>query len=169
MEEDAEQAGLNHDEALQYLTFQLAGKIYGINISSIREIIEYGSMTTVPMMPDFIEGVINLRGRVVPVVNLAKRFGAEEQVISKKTSVIILEISDESQKLDVGVVVDIVNEVLDILPKNIEPAPAFGANIRTDFISGMGKVGEKILVLLNIKNVLSVDELSSINQAVVST
>ena len=147
----------------QYLTFQLAGETYAIDILNIREIIEYGNITAVPMMPDFIAGVINLRGSVVPVIDLAVRFDGDKTDITKRTSIIIVEVSDDDLHLEVGVVVDVVNEVLDIAASEIEPAPAFGSSIRTDFISGMGKVKDKLLILLNVENVLSIEELSIVS------
>ena len=146
----------------QFLTFLLNAEVYAINILDIREIIEYGNITTVPMMPDFIAGVINLRGSVVPVIDLAIRFGGEPTPITKRTSIIIAEVSDDDLKLEVGVIVDVVNEVLEIADKNIEPPPAFGTKIRTDFISGMGKVNEELLVLLEVRKVLSIEELSMV-------
>lgn len=152
-------------DTAQYLTFQLVGETYAIDILNIREIIEYGNITAVPMMPEFIAGVINLRGSVVPVINLSNRFGGEATELTKRTSIIIVEISDEDLRLEVGVVVDVVNEVLDISDGDIEPAPAFGAKIRTDFISGMAKVEDgSLLVLLSVENVLSIEELSIVTE-----
>ncbi|HEC29001.1 MAG TPA: chemotaxis protein CheW [Gammaproteobacteria bacterium] len=149
----------------QFLTFSLGGEVYAIEILSTREIIGYGNLTTVPMMPAFIRGVINLRGSVVPVVDLAARFGDESAKITKRSSIIIIEIMDGDTTLNIGVVVDSVNEVLEILPADIEPPPSFGARIRTDFIKGMGKVDGKFLVLLDVANVLSVEELSLLDEA----
>jgi len=148
----------------QFLTFTLGGEVYAIDILSIREIIDYGNLTAVPMMPAFIRGVINLRGSVVPVVDLAARFGGEPTQITKRTGIIIVELVDEESAMNVGVVVDGVNEVLEIPPVDIEPPPSFGARIRTDFIKGMGKVDGKFLVLLDVGNVLSVDELSLLSE-----
>jgi len=150
----------------QYLTFQLAGEVYGIGILSIKEILEYGELTHVPMMPDSIRGVINLRGSVVPVIDLSTRIGKGKEDLSKKTCIVILEVQHDEDVLDIGIVVDAVNEVLEISPSEIEPPPSFGAKIRTDFITGMGKIQNKFVVLLNIKQVLSVDELSFITQGI---
>jgi len=144
----------------QFLTFTLGGEVYAIEILSIREIIGYGNLTAIPMMPSFIRGVINLRGSVVSVVDLAARFGGKPAQITKHTGIIIVELLDEEDTMNIGVVVDSVNEVLEIPPADIEPPPSFGARIRTDFIKGMGKVDGKFLVLLDVGNVLSVDELS---------
>jgi purine-binding chemotaxis protein CheW len=157
----------------QFLTFTLGDEVYAIDILNIREIIDYGNLTTVPMMPAFIRGVINLRGSVVPVVDLAARFGGEPAEITKRTGIIIIEIVDGESTMSIGAVVDGVNEVLEIPPGDIEPPPSFGARIRTDFIRGMGKVNGKFLVLLDVANVLSVDELSLLdevqNQAQIET
>lgn len=152
--------GFTDDPILQYLTFQLSGEPYAVDILHVREIIEYGSITPIPMMPDFIAGVINLRGSVVPVVDLNSRFGGECAEITKRTSIIVIELRNDEACLDIGVVVDIVNDVLEIRKSDIEPAPKFGAKIRTDFIEGMGKVDGCFLILLQVDNVLDVEELS---------
>ncbi len=152
------------DNATQFLTFMLNTEVYGINILNIKEIIDYGNIAKVPMMPDFIAGVINLRGSVVPVVDLALRFSEQPLERTKRSSIVIIEVKYEEQKLEIGITVDAVNEVLDILLSEIEPAPSFGTKIRTDFISGMGKVNNQLLVLLDVENILSVDELSLIEQ-----
>lgn len=149
----------------QFLTFMVAGEIYGINILVIKEIIEFDELTHVPMMPDYVRGVMNLRGSVVPVIDLSARLGRELATPSKRTCTVVAEVEHEGETLDIGVVVDGVNEVIDIPPECIEPAPAFGANIRADFIGGMGRIDDKFVVLLNIDHVLSVDELSMLGQA----
>jgi purine-binding chemotaxis protein CheW len=154
------------DEEQQYLTFLLSSEMFAIAILNIKEIIEYGSLTEVPMMPSFIRGVINLRGAVVPVVDLSARFGRNKTEVSRRTCIVIIEVqnSDES-KQDIGVMVDSVSEVLEIPRSEIEPPPAFGAKIRVDFIQGMGKVDGKFVILLDANKVLSVDELSMLGQA----
>jgi len=155
-----------HQEDAQYLTFLLGGEMFAIGILGIKEIIEYGSLTAVPMMPKFIRGVINLRGAVVPVVDLSARFGRAASEVTRRSCIVILEVEGDSQHQDVGVVVDSVSEVLAIAASEIEPPPAFGAKIRTDFISGMGKVGGKFVIILNAERVLSVDEMAMLTQAV---
>ena len=150
------------DEATQYLTFMLGGKIYGLEIHNIKEIIEFGDITEVPMTPDFISGVINLRGSVVPVIDLSQRFSGHSIEQTKRTSIIILEVRNDDLNIEIGVIVDMVNEVIDIQQSEIEPAPSLGSQIATNFISGMAKIDEKLLVLLDIENVLSIDELSLI-------
>jgi len=150
----------------QFLTFVISGENYGIGILHIKEIIEYGVVTPVPIMPNFIAGVINLRGAVVPVINMANRFQLEPTPIGKKTSVIVIEIKSDDDTLEVGIVVDMVNEVLDLRPDQISPAPKFGAKIRADFIHAMGKMEDgHFIILLDVNKVLSVDELSDLQNA----
>lgn len=144
----------------QYLTFLLAGEIFAIGISGVKEIIEYGDLTTVPMMPEFIRGVINLRGSVVPVVDLAARFGKKTATVTKRTCIVIIEVESMEEKQDVGMMVDAVSAVLEIPQSEIEPAPTFGARIRTDFIDGMGKVNGKFVIILNVDHVLSIEEMA---------
>ncbi len=148
----------------QYLTFLLGGEMFAIEILNIREIIEYGALTTVPMMPPFIRGVINLRGAVVPVIDLSVRFARAPVEVTRRTCIIIIEINNAGEKQDIGVVVDSVSEVLDIPANMIEPPPSFGARIRTDFIQGMGKVNDCFVIILNVHNVLSVEEMAQMTQ-----
>ena len=147
-------------EPRQYLTFLLDGDILALDILHITEIIEYRGLTTVPMMPPFIRGVLNLRGAVVPVVDLRARFGRGAAPVSRKTCVVIVELRSSEGKQNIGVMVDQVNEVVDIAAQDVEPPPAFGAGLRPDFILGMGKVAGKFVVLLNLDNLLCVEELS---------
>ena len=149
----------------QYLTFMLGGEAYAIGILAIKEIIENGQITRVPMMPEFIRGVINLRGSVVPVIDLGVRFGSGATAMGRRTCIVILEVESEGEVQDVGILVDAVNEVMDIAAADVEPAPAFGAKIRTDFIAGMGKVQDKFVVILDPARVLSGEELSVLAQA----
>lgn len=147
-------------EVRQYLTFILGGEMFAIEITNIKEIIEYGALTTVPMMPEFVRGVINLRGRVVPVIDLAVRFGRTVTETTKRTCNVIVEITAEEETIDIGIVVDAVSEVLEIAPGDIEPPPSFGAKIRADFICGMGKVKNQFVIILDLAKVLSVDEMA---------
>jgi len=146
----------------QYLTFMLGGEVFAIGILRIKEIIEHGQLTEVPRMPDFIRGVINLRGAVVPVIDLGSRFGKQACTVSRRTCIVIIEAIFEAEQHVVGVMVDAVNEVLDIAPNEIEPAPSFGAKIRADFIRGMGKVDGKVVIILDVDHVLSMVEMSSL-------
>ncbi|WP_292936723.1 chemotaxis protein CheW [Noviherbaspirillum sp.] len=151
----------SHDHA-QYLTFMLGGEAFAIGILAIKEIIEYGGLTEVPMMPECIRGVINLRGAVVPVMDLSSRFGKAVTAVTKRTCIVIVEVSHHDAQQVVGVVVDAVNAVLEIPSSEIEPAPSFGARIRTDFIAGMGKVNGRFVILLNVDNVLSTEDLGAL-------
>ncbi len=149
-------------EIAQYLTFQLGGEMYAVGILNVKEIIEYGSLTEIPMMPAFIRGVINLRGAVVPVIDLAARFGGQRTETSRRTCIVIIELTTGEEHHDIGVVVDAVSEVLEVSDADIEPPPAFGARIRADFIHGMGKIGGKFVIILDIQQVLSVDEIAAL-------
>ncbi len=166
---DGRALAAQHQEDAQYLTFLLGGEMFAIGILGIKEIIEYGNLTAVPMMPGFIRGVINLRGAVVPVVDLSARFGRKSSDITPRTCIVILEVESDGTTQDVGVVVDSVSAVLAIADSEIEPPPSFGAKIRTDFISGMGKVAGKFVIILNASRVLSVDEMAMLTQAVDSS
>ena len=151
-----------HEESgvQQYLTFVLGGKDYALSIAGVKEIIEYRETTEVPMTPDFISGVINLRGCVVPVVDICQRFIGRPTKHTKRTSIVITEIASEDLQIEIGIIVDIVNEVLDIDSRDIEPAPKMGDQIQTSFISGMAKVDGKFLILLNVEKVFSIEDLS---------
>ena len=151
------------DEApSQYLTFTLGGEMFAVGILNVKEIIEYGNLTEIPMMPTFIRGVINLRGSVVPVIDLAARFGGNSSELGRRTCIVIVEVADGELQHDIGIMVDAVSEVLDIPGSEIEPPPTFGAKIRADFIFGMGKVAGKFVIILNINKVLSVEEIAAI-------
>ena len=148
-------------EPAQYLTFMLAQEQFAVGILGIKEIIEYQGVTEVPMMPACVRGVINLRGAVVPVVDLLARFGRASSAVTKRTCVVIVEAACGTDERHVmGLLVDAVNEVLDIAPGDIEPPPAFGARLRSDFIQGVGKVRGKFVLLLDVDRVLSVDEIA---------
>lgn len=148
----------------QYLTFTLGGEMFAVAILNVKEIIEYGTVTEIPMMPGFIRGVINLRGAVVPVIDLSCRFGGKSTQVARRTCIVIIELIQEDQKHDIGVMVDAVSEVLEIARAEIEPPPSFGAKIRTDFISGMGKVSGKFVIILDVARVLSVEEIAMLTQ-----
>lgn len=149
----------------QFLTFSLDGELFAIAIVRIKEIIEYGTLTTVPMMPPFIRGVINLRGSVVPVVDLQARFGRPASKVSRRSCVVILELDTEEERQQIGVLVDSVSEVLELPESEIEPPPAFGAAVRPDFIEGMGKIGGRFVILLDLSRVLSSGELAAVAEA----
>lgn len=149
-------AGSGH----QYLAFTLNGEVFAIDILQIREIIEFGSLTEVPMMPPTVRGVINLRGAVVPVIDLSARFGRRCTEVGRRTCIVIVEISHDDETQTLGVLVDAVNEVMEITAAEIEPAPAFGARIRTDFIRGMGRVDGRFVIILDVGKVFSVGEIA---------
>jgi purine-binding chemotaxis protein CheW len=153
-------AGAGGAQTHQYLTFMLGGELFAIGILCIKEIIEYASLTEVPMMPAAVRGVINLRGAVVPVTDLLLRFGKKSSPVSKRTCIVIIEVTGSGERQDIGIVVDSVDSVLDIPPAEIEPAPTFGAGIRTDFIQGMGKVNGKFVILLDVNHALAVEDVA---------
>jgi len=151
----------------QYLTFTLQDEPYALGILHIKEIIEFNEMTQVPLMPDFVRGVINLRGRVVPVIDLLARFGRGATQVYRRTAIVIVEVENRDGELeaalqDVGIMVDAVNEVVEICQADIEPPPMFGANLRTDFISGMARRGGKFTIILDMSQTLSIAEMASL-------
>ena len=153
------------DQVGQYLTFVLSSEIFAMGILAIKEIIEYTDLTTVPMTPEYVRGVINLRGAVVPVLDLSVRFGKQPSLATKRTCIVIVEIAAAGERHVMGLVVDAVNAVLDIPAEDIEPPPAFGTRIRTDYILGMAKVNNRFVILLDVTQVLAVDELLAITEA----
>ncbi|TWI54854.1 purine-binding chemotaxis protein CheW [Pseudomonas duriflava] len=154
---------LNAGEAeRQHLTFVVKGEIFAVDTLCVREIIEYGHLTVVPLMPSFICGVINLRGAVVPVIDLEARFGGTGTVVTPRTCIVILEVTDDDQSQVLGIVVDAVSEVLEIPLEDVRPSPAFGSRIRTDFIQGITKINDAFVVLLNVSQVLSISEIAGL-------
>lgn len=154
---------MSSDESpAQYLTFNLGDEVFAMDIRTVREIIQHTAMTTVPLMPDFLRGVINLRGAVVPVIDLQSRLGRACTTVGKKTCVVIFDASTEGEKLELGLLVDSVSEVIDIAPADIEEPPQFGASIQREFIRGMGKVAGKFIVILEPERALNVDEMALI-------
>lgn len=151
-------------DSSQYLTFQTGGDTFAIGILDVKEIIEREAITRVPMMPEFICGIINLRGRVVPVVDLSKRLGRSLSVVSKKSCIVLVEVSHKDEAQTIGMMVDEVNEILEIDSQHTQPPPDFGTNIRTDFIRSMGRVEDRFIILLDVNHVLSVTDISALNQ-----
>ncbi|MBI1822899.1 MAG: purine-binding chemotaxis protein CheW [Nitrospirae bacterium] len=152
------------DEAspeIQILTFFLSEEEYGVNIKAVKEIIEYATMTKIPASPPFIRGVINLRGSVVPVIDFAKKFGFPESQVTKRTCIVIAEVEHDGRKNLVGVIVDRVNQVMDLLPSEIEPPPTFGTPVQNDYIGGLIKRDKNFILILDFDKVLSLDELKS--------
>ncbi|WP_411822792.1 chemotaxis protein CheW [Leptospira sp. 'Mane'] len=149
-------------QEIQYLTFRLVEELFGLGILHIKEIIEFESVTNVPMMPDYIPGVINLRGNVVPVLDLNMRFYKRKTEIGRRTCIVITEVSLGAESLDVGLLVDSVEEVLDI--NSIENAPSFGSKIKLDFVQGLGKIENGFVILLKIDQVLNLEELNQLQE-----
>jgi len=154
-------------EQRQYLTFLLGGEMFSLSIVCVKEIIWYSNLTEVPMMPECIRGVINLRGAVVPVMDLSVRFGKPSTPVSKNTCIVIVEVSMSAQgeSQNMGIVVDAVQAVLEIPAADIEPAPTFGTKIRSDFIEGIAKLNGKFVILLNVNQVMSGEEISAMGRA----
>lgn len=149
-------------ETRQFLTFALGSETFAIPIENIREIIEFNSITEVPLMPGFLRGVINLRGAVVPVIDLSARFGRSATVVTRRTCIVILEVEQDVTMLALGIMVDAVNEVLSVEQNQIETRPSFGAKVRSEFIEGMISVGDHFVIALDIRQVLAVDEMAAL-------
>jgi purine-binding chemotaxis protein CheW len=151
-------------ETRQYLSFKLDEEEFALDISKVREVLDFTKITKVPQTPGFMRGVINLRGAVVPVVDLNKKFGIKDTEKTVNTRIIIGEIEIGGEETILGVLADSVHEVMDLEPENIEPAPKIGTKLNTDFIKGMGKRDEEFVMILDIDKVFSVEELSLVNQ-----
>jgi len=150
-------------EQKQYLTFLLANEEYAIGILKVKEIIEYDTVTTVPKTPKWVRGVINLRGAVVPVVDLAIKFGLELTPVTKTTCIVIVETQFESQNTTIGVIVDAVSQVMELATEDLQPVPEFGTRVKVDYLLGMAQLGKKFALLLDVDKVLSTDELLHLN------
>jgi purine-binding chemotaxis protein CheW len=146
----------------QYLTFGLGTDTFAVEITPIREIIEYPGLTSIPMTPTFIRGVINLRGAVVPVIDLSVRFGRAVTEIDRRTCVVIIEISSEGEMQSLGILVDRVNEVLEVSAEQIEPRPSFGLGVHADFVKGMIRHDGHFVVILDTDRTLSATEMASL-------
>ncbi len=152
------------DKEGKYLTFTLASEEYGVGILRIKEIIGMMPITTVPQTPGFVKGVINLRGKVIPVIDLRLKFEMEAIEYAERTCIIVVEIEGEVDQILVGVVVDAVSEVLNIKGSDIAEAPTFGTVLNTDYILGMAKIGDRVKILLDINRVLNSDEIDVLNK-----
>jgi purine-binding chemotaxis protein CheW len=151
---------MSSPESSQYLTFNLGDEVFAMDIRTVREIIQHAAMTIVPLMPPFVRGVINLRGAVVPVIDLQSRFGRARAQIGKKTCIVIFDASRDNEKMELGLMVDAVSEVIEIAPSQIEPAPQFGSSIQRDYIHGLGKVDGKFIVILDPDHALNIDDMA---------
>jgi len=146
------------DKEGKYLTFSLASEEYGIGILKIKEIIGMMPITSVPQTPEYIKGVVNLRGKVIPVMDLRLRFGIPAMDYTERTCIIVVEISGQAGTVQIGVVVDAVSEVLNVKSEDVEPTPSFGTKLNTDYILGLAKLGGGIKILLDITRVLSSED-----------
>jgi len=155
----------NTMDQTQYLTFHLAGEEYAVGILQVKEIIAYGILTTVPQTPPSIRGVINLRGSVVPVVDLALKFGLSASAVTNRTCIVIVEVNLDGEPTVMGIVADSVSQVVELSANDILPAPSFGTQVRMNFLQGMGKAGARFVLILNIDKVLSSTELSNLVSA----
>jgi purine-binding chemotaxis protein CheW len=147
----------------QFFTFLLGAETYGIEVNSVREVIEFKTVFKIPRIPKYIRGVINLRGEIVPVIDLSSRFYEDKQIdIKKTTCIVIIEIQDKTDGafVHIGVAVDAIRAVTDIPDSLMEPPPSFGSNIRSDFIKGVGKVNDLFIFILNTDKVLDIEELA---------
>ena len=153
------------DASLQCLLFLLGEEAFALDIRSVREIIQQGHMTPVPLMPSFVRGVINLRGAVVPVIDLHARFGRPAATLGKKTCIVIFDSLRDGERVELGLLVDAVSEVVDIPAGEIEPPPNFGGSVRRDFIRGMGKLGQRFVVILDPDKAFDVGEMGALCEA----
>jgi purine-binding chemotaxis protein CheW len=149
----------------KYLTFKLGAEEFGLEILKVQEIIKMMEVTRVPRIPDYVRGVINLRGKVIPVVDLRLKFGMDTRDTTEKTCVIVVQVKHGDGQVTLGTIVDEVSEVLDVAAGQIEPTPEFGTAVDTDFILGMGKIGKRVVMLLDVDKVLSGGELRAVNSA----
>ena len=151
------------DREGKYLTFVLGQEEYGLEILKVQEIMGMMDVTRVPRAPVFVRGVINLRGKVIPVMELRSKFSMDAIDDTEKTCIIVVQVAQDDGTVTMGIIVDEVSEVLDIEGAQIEPAPEFGCGVNTDFILGMGKIGDKVVMLLDVDKVLSSNEIETLN------
>ena len=149
----------------QYLSFSLGDEVFAMDIRTVREIIQHGSITSVPLMPDFVRGIINLRGAVVPVIDLHARFGRGAGRIGKKSCIVIFDASRQGEKAELGLLVDAVSEVVEIPDAQIEPVPEFGTSVRRDFIRGIGKLAGRFVILLEPDQAFDIEEMTRLCEA----
>ena len=165
--EVTESIAVTGELAGKYLTFKLDEEVYGLEILKVQEIIGLMNITSVPRTPEFVRGVINLRGKVIPVIDLRQKFSMEKIDDTERTCIIVVQVSRNGSGVTMGLIVDEVSEVLDVEAGQIEPAPSFGASVETAFILGMGKINESVLMMLDVDKVLSPGEVSIIKNATV--
>lgn len=151
-------------ETTQYLSFKLEEEIFALDILQVREVLDYTSVTKVPRTPDFMRGVINLRGCVVPVIDMRLKFGMSKTEKTVNTCIIIVEVALDNEKTILGALADSVQEVMDLEPNQIEPAPRIGTRLKTEFIKGMGRRDEQFIIILDIDKIFSADELAIVHE-----
>lgn len=151
--------------SVQLLTFLLDNEVYGTDISQIQEVLEYRKITPVPRTPEFLLGVINLRGKVVPVIDLRRQFEMEEQELTVNTCIVIVDVPIDDELVPLGILTDAVKEVIEMSLSQISPPPRIGSRIDTRFISGMGKYNDEFVIILNLPKVIGDDELKGIVEA----
>jgi len=151
-------------ETTQYLTFKLDNEVFALDISKVREVLDFTTITKVPRTPEFMRGVINLRGSVVPVVDLRLKFGMSSTQKTLNTCIIITEVTVDNETTVLGALADSVQEVLDLNLEQIEPAPKIGTRLRTEFIRGMGKQNDRFIIILDIDKVFSTDEIARVQR-----
>jgi purine-binding chemotaxis protein CheW len=149
-------------ETTQYLSFKLGEEIFAVDVAQVREILDVIAITKVPQTPDFMQGVINLRGSVVPVMDMRLKFGMPPTERTVNTCIIVMEVTQDGETMVLGSLADSVQEVLDLDPDQIEPAPRIGTRLRSDFIKGMGKQNERFIIILDIDRIFTADELNDI-------
>lgn len=149
----------------QFLSFALGDEVFAVNVQQVKEILDVINITRVPQMPDYMLGVINLRGSVVPVVDLRSKFGMEKQEQSKENCIVVLEVDFDGERLVIGALTDAVREVLDLASEEIEPPPRMGMKLKSEFIRGMGKQGESFIIILDIDKIFSCDELVMLQES----
>ena len=149
----------------QYLTFMIGGEEYAVSLLKVKEIIEYDTVTEIPKMPEWVRGVINLRGNVVPVIDLAVKFRLPASVPGKLTCIVITEVESDGEPTVMGIMADAVRQVIDLKPEDIEVPPSFGTRVKVDFLLGMARSGKKFCLLLDTEKVLSADELLELPDA----
>src|SRR6201992_1408486 len=154
-----------NSEMRQYLTFKLGNESFGIDVAKVREVLDFTTITEIPRTPDFMSGVINLRGSVVPVVDLRLCLHMSKTERTRNTCIVVVEVLLENEATVIGALADSVEEVIDLEPDQIQPAPRIGTQIRTDFIKGMGKRDSQFIMILDIDRVFSVEELSAVRSA----
>lgn len=155
---------IDGDRTNQYLTFTLAEQWYAIDVSMVKEVLEYQTITRVPKTPSFMRGVINVRGGVVPVVDMREKFELPISEPTVDTCIVVLEVSVDEETIVIGTIADVVEEVVEILPENIEPTPSIGTKLDTEFIEGIGKMDDKFIIILDIDKIFTTEEIHQVSE-----